>query len=212
MIIDMNPEEILNILFVLIKEVVFMATVMAVIVSSVNQFKEVAIEKKFTYKNQVIMIFIFGFFSILANYSGIKLPSGAIANVRDMGPLVAGLVGGPVIGLGAGLIGGITRYFGDGFTTLPCSIATISAGIIGGLVYKYNKGEFVGAYKAMIIAVLVELCHMGFILILARPFDAALDVVKVITVPMVLSNVLGITIFFLIISNMIKERKKKKTL
>jgi len=207
-----NPDEISNILFVLINEVSVMVTVIAVVVSSVNQFKEVVIEKKFTYKNQIIMIILFGSFSIFGNYSGTKLPSGAIANIRDIGPLVAGLVGGPVIGLGAGVIGGIHRYYGDGFTALPCSIATISAGIIGGLIYKYNNKEFVGAYKATIIAVLVELYHMGITLVLAKPFDQALEVVKIVIVPMTLSNALGVAIFSLIIASLIKDKKKIKEL
>lgn len=208
----MNPEEIMDILFVLINEVSVMVTVIAVVVSSANQFKEVVIDKKFTYKNQIIMILIFGSFSIFGNYSGIKLPSGAIANIRDIGPLVAGLVGGPVIGLGAGLIGGVNRYFGNGFTALPCSIATISAGLIGGLIYKYNKGEFIGTYKATIIAVLVELYHMGITLILAKPFDRSLEVVKIVIVPMTISNALGVAIFSLIIASIIKDKKKIKEL
>lgn len=118
----MNPEKIIDILFVLINEVSVMVTVIAVVVSSLNHFKEVVIDKRFTYKNQIVMILIFGSFSIFGNYSGIKLPSGAIANIRDIGPLVAGLVGGPVIGLGAGLIGGVNRFYGGNFTALPVQL------------------------------------------------------------------------------------------
>jgi len=207
-----NPEEIRNILFILINEVSVMVTVITVVVSSINPFKQVVIEKKFTYKNQIIMILIFGSISIFGNYSGIELDSGAIANIRDIGPLVAGLVGGPVIGIGAGLIGGVNRYMEGGFTALPCSIATISAGLIGGLVYKYNNGEFVGAYKATIIAFLLELYHMGITLILAKPLDQALEVVKVVIIPMTLSNALGVAIFSLIIGSIIKDKKKIKEL
>lgn len=60
--------------------------------------------------------------------------SGAIANIRDLGPMLAGLVGGPVIGLGAGAIGGIHRYFLSGFTAIPCALATVIAGLGGGNV------------------------------------------------------------------------------
>jgi len=207
-----NPEEIMDILFVLINEVSVMVTVIAVVVSSVNHFKEVVIDKRFTYKNQIVMILIFGSFSIFGNYSGIELPSGAIANIRDIGPLVAGLVGGPVIGLGAGLIGGINRFYGGGFTALPCSVATISAGLIGGLIYQYKKKEFIGAYKATIIAAIVELYHMGITLILAKPFDLALETVKIVIIPMTLSNALGVAIFSIIIAGIIKDKKKIKEL
>ncbi len=207
-----DTEEIINILFLLINEVSVMVTVIAVVVSSFDHVKQVVIEKKFTYKNQIIMILLFGAFSIFGNYSGVELSSDAIANIRDIGPLVAGLIGGPIIGLGAGLIGGINRFFGGGFTALPCSIATVSAGLIGGLIYKYNNKEFVGAYNATIIAVLIELYHMGITLILARPFDQALEVVKIVLIPMTLSNALGVAIFSLIIGSLIKDKKKIKQL
>lgn len=101
---------------------------------------------------------------------GIKLSSGAIVNIRDIGQLFAGLVGGPVIELGAGLMGGINRYYGGGFTAVPCSVATISAGVVGGIVYLINKKEFVGTYKAVIIAILVQMYHMGITLIHAKHF------------------------------------------
>lgn len=66
-----------------------------------------------------MVILLFGRFSIIGTYMGIHLPSGAILNVRDLGPIVAGLTGGPLIGFGAGLIGGVHRYFLGGLTALP---------------------------------------------------------------------------------------------
>ncbi|HDN84966.1 MAG TPA: stage II sporulation protein E, partial [Candidatus Aerophobetes bacterium] len=80
------------------------------------------ISKRPTFWDRLILILVFGGFSIYGTYSGVEI-FGAIANTRDLGPMVAGLVGGPVIGLGAGLIGGIHRYFLGGFTFIPCSLA-----------------------------------------------------------------------------------------
>ncbi|MHA2428564.1 MAG: LytS/YhcK type 5TM receptor domain-containing protein, partial [Candidatus Hermodarchaeia archaeon] len=69
------------------------------------------LDKQFTFKNQLVLILLFGALSIFGTYGGIRLPSEAIVNIRDLGPMVAGLAGGPITGLGAGLIGGIHRYF-----------------------------------------------------------------------------------------------------
>jgi len=201
-----------EILLNLINEMTVMVTVIAILVSSLNNFKELVVERKFTYKNQIIMMVIFGAFSIFGSYSGTKLDSGAIANLRDTGPLIAGLIGGPIIGLGAGLIGGIARYLGGGFTALPCSIATISAGIIGGLVYNYNNREFLGPQKSIIIAVLVEIYHMGLTLILAKPYSEALEVVKIVALPMILSNAMAVAIFSVIIGSLIQDKMKIKEL
>ncbi len=136
-----------------------------------------------------------------------ELPSGAIANIRDLGPMIAGLVGGPIVGLGAGLIGGIHRYFLGGFTAVPCALSTIIAGLAGGVVYKWRKGEFVGIPGAILFAFLMECFHMGLALLIARPFAQALEVVKLIGLPMILANTIGMAIFALILSNLIKERK-----
>ena len=208
----MAIDQILSMSFRLIDEISVMVTIIAVLVSSIKNFRSIVVDKDFNIKNQIIMILLFGTFSIYANYGGIKLSSGAIVNVRDIGPLFAGLVGGPVIGLGAGLIGGINRYFAGGFTAVPCSIATISAGLIGGIIYLINKKDYVGTYKAVIIAILVQMYHMGITLILAKPYSLALETVEIVIVPMIIGNALGIGIFSLIIGGLIQDKKKIKKL
>lgn len=74
------------------------------------------LERTSDYKSRIIIILFFGALSVYGTYGGINLstgaiahvrhlgPSGAIANIRHLGPVIADLVGGPVIGLGAGLI------------------------------------------------------------------------------------------------------------
>jgi sigma-B regulation protein RsbU (phosphoserine phosphatase) len=136
-----------------------------------------------------------------------ELPSGAIANIRDLGPMIAGLVGGPIVGLGAGLIGGIHRYFLGGLTCIPCALSTVIAGLAGGAINKWRKGEFVGIPGAILFAFLMECFHMGLALLIARPFAEALQVVKLVSLPMILANTIGMAIFALILSNLIKERK-----
>nr|WP_279383474.1 LytS/YhcK type 5TM receptor domain-containing protein [Methanobacterium formicicum] len=91
-----------------------------------------------TIKNQLILILIFGGISIYGSYSGVDI-FGAVANVRDLGPMVAGLIGGPIVGLGAGLIGGLHRLTMGGFTCIPCSLSTILAGVLAGIIYLANK-------------------------------------------------------------------------
>src|SRR4030043_645867 len=58
------------------------------------------------WRDIVIFIAIFGGFSIFGTYVGIPLASGAIINIRDFAPIMAGLTAGPVIGFGGGLGGG----------------------------------------------------------------------------------------------------------
>jgi sigma-B regulation protein RsbU (phosphoserine phosphatase) len=91
--------------------------------------------------------------------------------------MIAGLIGGPVIGLGAGLIGGIHRYFLGGFTCVPCSLATVLAGLFGGIIYILRRGKFIGVSGAVLFAALMETFHMILTLILAHPYSEAVKVV-----------------------------------
>ena len=180
--------------------------VIAYIVSRIKYFQEI-LEGKFTLKNQAVVILLFGIISIFGSYSGIDV-FGAIANVRDLGPMIAGLIGGPVVGLGTGLIGGLYRYFFlGGPTTLPCSIATIIIGLFSGLVFLANGRKFIGIFGAVIFAVLMELFHMLLVILLIQPYSQALAIVGEVSVPMIFANAMGILVFSFIISNLLREKK-----
>jgi sigma-B regulation protein RsbU (phosphoserine phosphatase) len=178
----------------------------AYVVTRTGFFNEI-LDRKFTFKNQAILILLFGALSIFGTYGGLKLPSGAIANIRDLGPMVAGLIAGPLVGFGAGLIGGVHRYFLGGFVCVPCSLSTVIAGLLGGAIYRLKKGEFVAIWQAVLFAIFMELLHMGLTLLIAKPYEQALAVVKEVVLPMTCANALGMAIFAFIIHNLITERK-----
>lgn len=161
---------------------------------------------KLDLRNQLCLIVIFGLFSIYGTLGGIQI-MGAIANTRDMGPLIAGLMGGPVAGLGAALIGAAHRYSLGGITALPCAVSTIIAGLAGGAVFFLRRGQLPGVAFAALFAALIESLHMGLTLLLVNPPQAALELVKQISLPMILANSLGTGIFVFIVWNLIKERE-----
>src|SRR4030043_195107 len=111
------------------------------------------------WRDKVIFVAIFGAFSIFGTYVGIPLASGAIVNIRDFAPMIAGLAAGPVMGLAVGLIGGIHRLLLGGFTCVPCGLATVLAGVIAGAVHYFNKGKLVGILQGMLVAIIVEFLH-----------------------------------------------------
>ncbi len=182
--------------------------VIAYALTRLRFFREV-LDGKLTQKNLIILILIFGGLAIFCTYAGFQV-NGAIANIRDMAPMIAGLVGGPVAGLGAGLIGGLHRLTMGGLTAVPCALSTILAGLIAGLIYIKNKKKFIGIWGAVIFAILMETLHMVLILILATPFAQAVEVVTKIYVPMVVGNVVGMFIFAFMITNVIKKLKQPK--
>lgn len=194
--------------FLVLIEKTCVIVVLAYIISRTFFFKEI-LQKKFTLKNQILFVAAFGAISIFGTYSGIDI-MGALANVRDLGPIIAGLIGGPWLGLAVGLIGGVHRFFLGGFTAVPCVVGTAFAGFLAGMVYYFNRGKFIGILGAVIFAALMESFHMILTLILAKPFPAALAVVQEVAGPMILANSMGVLIFAFIISNLLNEQKTKE--
>jgi len=140
------------------------------------------------------------FFSLIGIYATIvgKKEFGAIANFRDLGPIMAGFIGGPLVGFLTGLIAAIHRFSIGGFTKIPCSLATICAGIFAGLLAKKIK-QSLNYYLAILVPFTLELFHMLLILILANPFETAWRVVQEIVFPMVFVNCVGVLIFVYIL-------------
>ena len=74
-----------------------------------------------------------GVFGIYGNISGFDL-NGAVISVRDIGPMLAGFVSGPLGGLIAGLAAGLHRLTMGGITARACVVATCCIGVICGFV------------------------------------------------------------------------------
>jgi sigma-B regulation protein RsbU (phosphoserine phosphatase) len=187
------------------------ALVVLVRIISPRDFFQRVLNRNAALSDKLAVIVIFGLFSVFCTYMGSVLPSGAIINVRDMAPMLAGLIGGPLVGLGAGLIGGIHRFFLEGFTQVPCSLATILIGLMAGYVNLWiirQKGriEFIKVHWAALFAIVMELFHMGLILLIGRPFDTALGIVKTIMLWMVLANTIGVSLGLLLIKKMAIEK------
>lgn len=156
-----------------------------------------------------LMVVVFGLFGILGTYTGINI-NGAIANNRIIGVAVAGLLGGPLVGLGAGLVAGGHRLMLGGFTAFSCGLSTAVEGLICGIIYHLNKKQPVDWKTSFLVGVATESLQMLIILLLARPFDDALNLVKIISLPMILVNSAGIAIFMAIIHNVLGELQRKE--
>ena len=65
--------------------------------------------KKQTRAKQILIGLIFGACSVAANHFGVIIEDFLILNVRDIGPLAAGLLFSPLSAVIAGTIGGVER-------------------------------------------------------------------------------------------------------
>jgi len=195
-------------MFLVLLQMICVIIVVAYLITRTASFTQV-LDGIFTWKGQATLILLFGALSIYGTESGITI-LGATANVRDLGPMVGGLACGPVVGLGAGLIGAAYRFSLGGFTAVSCSAATVLAGLFGGLIFILAGRRFIGMHGAVLFAIGMEAFHMGITLLLCRPFDQALGVVEGVAVPMIAANAIGVFIFAFIIANLITERQTKE--
>lgn len=146
--------------------------------------------------NQLWLGLIFGLLSISGTYTGLEF-QGAVVNTRVVSTVAAGLVGGPLAGTFAGLLSGIHRYLYNpqGFTSLACGVGTFSFGLIGAVCYRWFSRLNRRTPAIIGITVFAELVQCLIILVMARPFSAALALEKAILLPKIVVNSVGLVIF-----------------
>ncbi|WP_119396271.1 sensor histidine kinase [Salinibius halmophilus] len=174
--------------------------VLAYVFSKSPLFKPLMLQSG-AWQHKLSTYLVFSSFCILGSYLGYEVQD-AIANTRAIGAVVGGLLGGPVIGLAVGLTGGVHRYTLGGFTDVACMISTTMAGLIAGLVsrYRLKRGRSVlSPLFALQVTLVVEVLQMLLLLVVAKPFDEAWQLVQSIAAPMLIANSVGAALFIRII-------------
>jgi LytS/YehU family sensor histidine kinase len=164
-------------------------------------FRDV-IQGKTTWIDQLWTILIFGLISIYGTFRGIPY-EGLIINFRDLGPILAGIVGGPIIGACAGIIGAAYRYQIPGAekTALACAVAAIVAGVVAGFYTRMLRGN-ITYLRGFILVVIVEMIHIFIIVPLLSDiasFAEFLVIVRASLLPMVFAITLGVMLFCYIV-------------
>jgi sigma-B regulation protein RsbU (phosphoserine phosphatase) len=167
------------------------------------------LEKKPSLKTQLLLIAVFGLLSVYGTISGVTL-YGAVLNVRDLGPFIAGLCCGPWVGIGAGIIGGLYRCAQGGPYMYTGLIAPILAGVIGGVMYFANKRDIVPTWVAVVLVALVESLVSLIAMLVATPASQFVTIATVVAIPMIITNMVAVFIFSTIMQNLLSERKMKR--
>ena len=163
-------------------------------------------------RQTLVLYIVFSLFSILGTYTGLPI-QGAIANTRAIGAVLAGLIGGPILGLAVGVTAGLHRFSLGGFTAFSCGVSTTVEGLIGGLVFllfvRMKKPEQLFLPSVAFFTTLVaEILQMSIILLLARPLVDAVALVKVIAFPMICANSIGAALFMSMVRDQRRMRDK----
>ncbi|KXH80856.1 histidine kinase [Sporosarcina sp. HYO08] len=212
-------------LFVIMFERVGMIIAVAFILTRFQFFKDLVRHDQLNRRQELSAILYFGLFGIAGTYFGVAFNTDtsnfnsvalelaaeeAIANSRVIGIVVAGLLGGYRLGIGAGLIAGIHRMTLGGFTAFSCGFSTIVAGFLAG--YFHQKKKVLSPLTIFGIGAMAEAMQMGVILLISKPFEKAYALVEVIGLPMIITNGVGTALFILIIRHVTSEREKETAL
>lgn len=128
-------------------------------------------------------------------------------NIRNLGPIIGGLLGGPLVGGISGTIAGLHRYSLGGKTALPCSLAALAAGLFAGYLFNRNDKKFIGLTRAVVFTVFIEAFHSVLIILLHGNMKLAIAS-QSITMPVrMIVEGIGIALFAFIIDDLVRNRK-----
>lgn len=213
----------IEILLIMLERLGIIVTV-AFLMTRIQYFRSIIDRQEVKFNHQLLVMTLFGIYGIIGTYTGVPVDietlstsrwpttlddNEAIANSRIIGIVAAGLLGGPMVGFGAGLIAGGHRLLLGGFTSVSCTVSTIIAGILAGVFQnKVHVGRKILIKRVFLFGMIAEIMEMGFILLLSKPFERAVMMVENIGMPMIIANGVGCALFLLIIQNVISEEEK----
>ena len=160
-----------------------------------------------TWQKQFILGLIFAVFCVISDYIGIQV-KGAIPNARVIGVLSAGFLGGPVAGMTTAVLAAIHRYviLPERISTVACVISALVHGVMASIIgYRHKDHKQYSNWFLLLSTFAAEAFHMGLILVMTRPFAQAVEIVKIVLVPMVVINSFGMVIFFSVFKSIFNQ-------
>lgn len=176
----------------------------AAFIGSSDFFSRLLADKN-SWKYTVFTAVLGGVLGIYGNISGFPF-NGAVISVRDIGPMLSGVLSGPAGGLLAGLIAGVHRLTLGGITANACMAATCFIGLICGLIARAKQALIARPLRAFLLSALMECFHLLAVLAMVKPFDTAFGIVRRIAVPFIAVNAFGFMLMMTIISHTRKQR------
>lgn len=209
--------------FILIERV-GLILIIAFILTRIPGFKSL-IYREASSKMTLINILFFGIFGMISSTLGIVMTENGmithnlIFSVEDnemiislslVAIVIAGLLGGPAVGLGAGLIAGIHLFFLGGIGWLANLLINPLAGLLAGLTGRFfSKERVISPIQALFIGIFPPILQMQLLLIINPEKDEIVDVINIIGLPLVLSNSIGIAIFTALIGIILREQENE---
>ncbi|MEJ8767235.1 MULTISPECIES: LytS/YhcK type 5TM receptor domain-containing protein [unclassified Oceanobacillus] len=215
-------------LTIILFERIGLLLVIAFVLTRTPGFKRL-LDRNFNIGMSLVHAIVFGVFAIASTITGIVIVQDEVLHVdfiifpveKDqlivstslVAVVIAGLLGGPVVGLGAGLIAGIHLMFLGGVGWLANGFVNPLTGLLAGLTARFFSNErVISPLKALFIGVFPPVLQMQLLLIFYTDAYDIVQVVDWIGLPLVLSNSIAIAIFTAMIGIVLKEQENEAAL
>ena len=177
--------------------------IIMIIATRLKSFKAI-IHHDFGQKETIVCMIVFLILGVLSTFLTKNLGHSS-ANVRTMTIMIAGLFGGPIVGVPTAILAAVLRLHIGGSTAIPCALSTFVAGLIASAIYVWNGNRFLRTHQSAILMFLV----MGFemlLIFMMTPKSLVMPIILDIYAPMTFISVIGIILFKLVI---VETRKKE---
>lgn len=151
------------------------------------------------------LIVLFSFLSIIGTYNALPLEE-SLGATRLTSILLGGILGGPVVGLGVGIISSIHLAVLGGPAVVSYTISSILAGYYAGIIRNHRSIYQVSWDMGAGIAVGAEIAQNSLILILSPVFGAAANQPYYVVIPTAAITVLCVSVFLFIIGLIEREQ------
>ncbi|MCC7666428.1 sensor histidine kinase [Liquorilactobacillus satsumensis] len=208
-------------LFILLLQRLGIILVLAFLLVNVSFFRKLIAQKSL--KAGIALIAIFTIFTIISNLTGVEITrnnslvqapfltglpqSDSIANTRTLVITVAGIIGGPLVGSVVGFLGGLHRVIQGNFSDYFYIVSSTLVGLVSGLLAKKLKHNtsYPSPGMSAALGLLAESLQMIFIGIFS-----GLALVKLIIIPMILLNSIGVSVFISILNAYLSNEQQLK--
>jgi two-component system sensor histidine kinase LytS len=197
-------------------------------------FRQTIINDSASLSGKIMLSFAFGLIGVFGSYWGIPVVNGVpdmnafgnafslhwvndhvdgIANTRAVGVIVGGLIGGPLVGIGAGLIAGIHRiYIFTTFSSFISGTITIGQGILAGFIHQKVKNKREQWRYGLAVGLASEVVHMLLLFAIGQPAERAKILVYAIMPAMLITNSIGVAAFIGLLETGLRDKESTEAL
>lgn len=171
--------------------------IVMIFATRLKSFKAV-IHREHTRNDIIVCMIAFVIMGLLATALTKNLGNSS-ANVRSMTVMIAGLFGGPMIGIPTAVAASAFRFAIGGPTQVPGALSTLICGVMASAIYVWNGNRFLRTFQSAILMFL----FMGFEMLLIAlmiPDSIAFPRIMEIYAPMTFVSVIGIILFKMVIT------------